>query len=266
MARLKGFVYVADNATGPMSGVRPDLLVRVEGRAPPWIVVAHGLESVQVGDWPGRLWKVEVIDRVTDADRRAAGWGKAPSGPHGRYIQSVAVSILEELPLSRLFGPVGGEAICAVLDHASRLEPHDVSQLALARHPDAEPLWRRWYDQWLRRQARGWRGFLERLRHGRHHQNNGTGTLHELMYKRAKHVARDSAFAYDEEDEANVLNATWQQAYSALRDAATAFGSAFLYTPEERLVLTAAWRAVIEPEPSRYHADPVNRDAFDKRA
>ena len=70
---MKGFVYTSREDKGPMAGAAPGLLVRLAGRGSPWIVVDHELASVVLARWPGRLWEVDIVDAVTDADLAAMG-------------------------------------------------------------------------------------------------------------------------------------------------------------------------------------------------
>ena len=93
------FVYVAEGHTGPMASAEAGCTVRIPGRGPPWIAVDHDVSSVVVARWPGRLWAVEIVDPITDADLRAAGqvgWradagytrAARPQGPCGGIRQA----------------------------------------------------------------------------------------------------------------------------------------------------------------------------------
>ena len=59
---IDGFVYVPDSDSGVFAGAARGMVLRKPDRSPPWIVVDHAIESAVIARWPGRLWRVVVLD------------------------------------------------------------------------------------------------------------------------------------------------------------------------------------------------------------
>lgn len=255
--RIRGFAYAANGDDGPMKTAKVGARVTIEGRRPPWIVVDHSLETVIVpSQWPGRLWHVEVVDPVTDADVDAAGGGRLR--PDAGYTRAISVDVLDGIPVSRLFGEQG-EAVCAVISRASALELEQVSLLGAARHPDADAAYSRAWDTWLEQRN------PQSVHLGQNHSGilgipvgrsygpigHGLSVLYAEVRTRARLLVGPSAFVTVEEDgeEAEALEPAWALAADALLDAAMAFGAPGLVPAEDRRVLTAAWTRVFGAEP-----------------
>ena len=137
----QGFIYVSVVDSGAMAKAEAGGAVRIPGRGPPWIAVDHGLSSVVVARWPGRLWAVEIVDAVTAQD--CAGGLRADAG----YTRAVAVKILHAVPVATPCGAHGAE-VCAAIEAAARLDLAGAGRLAEMRHPRAgdaqNQVWRRW--------------------------------------------------------------------------------------------------------------------------
>src|SRR5688572_26242955 len=106
----EGYVYVHDEGAGAMASASPGQRIRLPERRAPWIVVDHSINSIVVARWPGRLWRVAVTD--------AAGIEQVSA--YARYTRAFEVKVLEELPVSQLFGE-RGEAVCSVIARSDRL-------------------------------------------------------------------------------------------------------------------------------------------------
>src|SRR5688572_21913449 len=100
----EGYVYVPDSDPGFFAGAARGMVVRKPDRLPPWIVVDHAIQSALVARWPGRLWRVAVLDAE----------GVEQASAHANYTRALAVKVIEEIPAARLFGEQG-EAVVAVL-------------------------------------------------------------------------------------------------------------------------------------------------------
>lgn len=104
---VSGYVYVDDEEQGPIAGAAPGRLVRNATLRPPWIVVHHSLDRVLVAQWPGRLFRVEVVPPSTREERAAMERAAAELAVDAGYTRAIAVEVLEELPAPSLFGPHG---------------------------------------------------------------------------------------------------------------------------------------------------------------
>lgn len=130
-----GYVYMPSDEPGLFDGVDSGAVVENPERKAPYIVVNHELCDITVARWPGRLWQVQVLDRLE------------PQGHRGHYTRCFAVRVLTELKTQDLFGE-HGEAVENVLSYAATLTLERAEQLSRHRHADAGSLqsqaWKRW--------------------------------------------------------------------------------------------------------------------------
>jgi hypothetical protein len=248
----KGYVYAPLENPGAMAGAAPGVCVRNADRGPPWIVVDHGLQSVIVSKWPGRLWRVEIIDRVSDADLRSAG--QSPLRADAPYTRAVAVDVLEEAPVAALFG-AHGAAVCEVIAAAGEVDLDGARRLAAARPREAADAYSRAWATWLAREDLRSRdrivpeGTLA-VPTGRSRSpiESGLGVVYGQLFRRARAVCGDAATVSDEDD--TWLAEPWNGAAAALLDAALAFGAPDVIDDADREILTRAWRDVLGPAPA----------------
>jgi hypothetical protein len=240
----EGYVYVADSDPGFFAGVVRGTVVRRPNRSPPWVVVDHTIESVVVARWPGRLWRVVVLDDD----------GIEQANAHARYTRAVAVRAVEEVPAWRLFGD-SGEAVMGVLAFASRLDAATARRLAEHRHPEADQAYSRAFRRWLDRVRSGsvhgtwdFSGTLAAVDGpSRSPLNCGLSLVYHTVWDRAEVVSGPAAFVQDDEGE-RALGPVWGTAASALLDAAMAFGAP-ADVCEDAAVLTAAWDSALAARP-----------------
>jgi hypothetical protein len=235
-----GYVYVPDADPGRLAEASPGAVVRNLDPAPPWIVVDHAIGSVCVARWPGRLWRVEVLD--TD--------GVPQASAHASYTRAVAVRVLDEVPAWSLFGE-HGESVVAILSFASRLDAPTAERLAACRHPRADQAysraWRKWLDAVGCNSLYPDADFRGTLAAGsgacRSPIRCGLLLVHRAVWERAEaHVGPD-AFLQDDEGE-RTLGPVWGAAAASLLDAAMALGAPEVTVEEDAAILTAACRAV----------------------
>jgi hypothetical protein len=239
-----GYVYVEDDEPGLMAGAQSGATIRIPGKGPPWIVVDSSIDSIVIARWPGRLWRVAIVEPVPAGDQLASG---GVPGPEHGYTRAAVVRLVEELPLPVLFGS-HGQAVVKVIDAAMALDAHQAQALAEHRHADAEPacarVWRAWLGE--RPTAPGIEDFMSNgtlmmTNVGRPVSpvNRGLMVVHGQLFKRAVAVAGEAA---TEEDDTDIwLVEPWRGASSALIDAALAFGTPEHMTPADRAILMQAW-------------------------
>ncbi|WP_254636715.1 hypothetical protein [Achromobacter sp. GbtcB20] len=215
---------------------------------PPWIVVDQALDSIVIGSrWPGRLWRVRV-EKQDDMSDLVAQPG---------YWRASAIALLEELPLSALFGP-NGEGVLEIVEQIGTLSRSQAQALADNLPEDA---WRAYSRAWMRWSQQGgeptsngeddWRGTLAAARRddkARSPVHAGFLLIHDQLRKRAEQVDGGGAFILVEEDgeTEQVLNPLWQAACDALLFAAMARGAPQYVTEADALTLTQAWTRVLD--------------------
>ena len=240
-----GFVYVSDEETGPMRDARAGATIRVEGRGPPWIVVDRDPSGVILARWPGRLWRVKIVEAATERDQRHVGGLPLP---YARYTRCISVAIDAEEDISILFGSHGA-GVMPVLDVATRLTRDQAEALSANRHPDAgaaqDRVWRNWlqheaipddihdhYDGTLQMGGQKWGSPI----------NGGLSVLHDTVFKRAQSLDGDAATESDQDD--IWLLHPWEGADRVLGDAALALGAPEQMIAEDRATLLHGWLKV----------------------
>lgn len=257
LAKVEGFTYAAHDTNDPMQNAKCGEIIRIIGRKPPWIIVNHEITSIAIpSQWPGRLWRTEIVDAVTDTDVRAAKSFK-PTASAG-YTRAVAIRVIEELPLALLFGPQG-EAVCSVINRARNLAIDDMHSLATARHPDVGMVYSRVWRTWLGGDDESRNNMDEDLSgtllfpgtRGGSPINRGFSVIYTQVAKRAQELVGASAFVEDPIDrEGASLEPTWTAACDALLDAAMAFGAPSLLSSDDASILTTAWYKAIGQSPT----------------
>ncbi len=237
-----GYVFVADKDVGdPMLAAAPGRIVRAAGRGPPWIVVDWDLSSV-LARWPGRLWRVRILEAATKRDQ--AGRGGEPL-PSARYTRAISVRVESEEDVAQLFGE-SGAGVIAVLEAGLRLDRASAERLASNRNAGAaaarDRAWRTWLDR-LGVAHDGHPDLSDTLKYGGAVGDSpigdGLSALHDVVFERACAVGGESATASDEED--SWLLPPWRGAFDALADAALALGAPDIIAPDDRAVLLAGW-------------------------
>ena len=142
-----GYVYAEEAEAGPMQHAREGAIVRLLNRGPPWIVVDFNLSKVIITCWPGKLWRVRVLETASRRDQAAVG---GPPNDQAAYVRAISVEVVAAENPSLLFGPHGAE-LPPLFERAARLTRPDAETLANARAPDAAAAYgyvmRRWVEE-----------------------------------------------------------------------------------------------------------------------
>jgi len=208
---LTGFAYVADAESGPMAAAAAGAKVRNPDGGPPWIVVDHGLESIVVSKWPGKLWKVEILKAAKEQPNESAN-----------YTRAVAVRVIEELPPAVLFGP-HGDAVLEVIERARS------ATLRHALHPEAREIYSRAWNRWLGTSHQDHRDTLA-VSPGRSPIGAGFTVIYSVLSSRATFVVDDDGDA--------TLTPEWAAVADAFLHAAMAVGAPELLSPSEVEILS----------------------------
>jgi ribosomal protein L40E len=211
----------------------------------PWIVVDESLDSIVIGSrWPGKLWRVRV-EKQGDMSDLVAQPG---------YWRASAIELLEELPLSALFGPKG-EAVLEIIAKINTLTRSQAQAQALADHVP-ENAWLAYSRAWMNWSHEDgdpvsvdesdWRGTLAASRRGdkaRAPIHSGFLLIHSQLRQRAQQLDGGGAFVLVEEDgeTEQVLSPLWQRACDALLFAAMAHGAPQYVAGGDAVTLTQAW-------------------------
>jgi hypothetical protein len=238
-----GFVYTSEDETGPMREAQIGRDIQVEGRGPPWIVVCEAPETVIVVRWPGRLWKVKILEAATAYDQ--LNHGGTPNS-YARYTRALSVRILTEENPAIFFGPNGCE-IVQILDRVQRLTVPEAQYLSLIRPTSAADAYDRVLRRWCKAEdvSLDYEGSLDGFlgvgpMFNRSPIGDGLSVVSDTLTKRAITLDGPTALQADDEDETN-LTEPWGGALAVLLDAALALGSPDVVTGEERGILLSPW-------------------------
>lgn len=211
-------------------------VIRVEGKGPPWIVVDEAPTSAILARWPGRLWKVSIIEAAPSKDQPLT---------YARYVRALAVEVIEEINPSLLFGEQG-EGVLTILDQAAQMTHEMALRLSSVRHPDARTAYDRAFRRWADAEGIeiGFDGNLDgTLRVGSKPHGSpiyeGLSVLHSIVFRRAKEIDGEAATTIDDEDE--YINEPWHGAAAVLADAALALGAPRFVGAHDRDILLSGW-------------------------
>ncbi|MEZ5997321.1 MAG: hypothetical protein R3B98_01330 [Hyphomonas sp.] len=242
--RRSGYIFVAGPKADPrFHAAKEGDTIRNASREAPWIVVEHALGGVLVTDWPGTLWEAEVVDALEPQDHT------------GDYTRCIAVRLGRKLPVHTLFGP-HGEGVAWVADRARNLTEDEADRLSEHRAPEAGRLYSK---AWL-----GWKGLSPSKREFTDWEGvigaggeppvspvgRGLSAVFNCVTTRAFELfGTDAMYAEDTEAEDPDLHLVepWATASLALCEAAMALGAPELLPPDDRAILTEAWRALTGP-------------------
>lgn len=237
----QGFVYVTEAETTVLRDADVGSTVRNPSAGPPWIVVNHALAAVSVARWPGRLFRVEILERAREQPRSYAN-----------YTRAVAVKVAAELPTLLLLG-AHGEHIAEILGRIDTLTLDEAFALAAATEPSSSEIYATAWGKWLAEVDKhsvhldaDHRDTLQiRVGHTVSPVGYALSLVSSKMQNRAQRVSGPAALCVDAGGEAELL-APWQGATSALLHAAMAYGAPGLLSSQQTAALKSSWRTVIE--------------------
>ncbi|GAA1090359.1 hypothetical protein [Kitasatospora arboriphila] len=252
---LSGYLYVGEGDTGPMAGAEVGRRVAKDSCEPPWLVVMHTVDGVNVTRWPGRLFRVAAVPAADAAAREAVRRANEAFSPTAGHSRAHTVDVLAELSPGVLFGP-SGEEVARVADAAAALTPATAGLLASAWTGAGRTAYAAAWERWLadRPDAGPYLGSDHSAAllipgAGRPGSPLGRGFLavHAAVLASARTRGGEAAFTVVEDDADGEpgglqLGRTWSGAADALLGAAMALGAPGLPTPEEAALLTAPWR------------------------
>ena len=118
-----------------------DLIIKKE-KKPPYIVVDHSLDTKIITHWPGKIYKVEVMNPSKEK--------KINKGlvENIWYTRTFGVKIIEEIPIEMLFGKNGKE-ISRIIDLARNISEEKVNALATYDNKTGRDLYTKAWRNWI---------------------------------------------------------------------------------------------------------------------
>jgi hypothetical protein len=235
-----GFVYATETEATSLQDVGVGSTVRNADAGPPWIVVNHSLAAVLVSRWPGRLLRVEILEKA-----------KEQPLPSANYTRAVAVQVLEELPACSLFGEHNAPLV-EILDRIITLTLDDALALSAALEPSSSETYSFAWKNWLAK-VEGNSVFRDdnhedtlqvRVRCDVSPIGYALSLVSSMVLNRGRAVSGAAAITVDPEGEVE-LQAPWSGASSALLHAAMAYGAPDLLTQQQAAALKSPWQSLM---------------------
>lgn len=227
--RSSGFLCTGAGDIPWLEAAAPGQRIDCQQAAQRWFVVDHHpMNCLLGGGWPVRLWKVTVASL-------------APSQPDypGLHTRASAIEVVEELPLSMLFGP-RGDAVVEFLNRIRTLTGRQIRNLSIQRDqaaakPILENIWIRWMEHPMSNRAGSPIGAAPLL-------------LSNLVTEIAEKAVGNAAFVHD--DGESYLGEPWSHVATCLHNALFAIGieDPALH-PSERAILRRAYDKAMADSP-----------------
>lgn len=231
---IMGYIYRPIDKIGLFEIAQAGQIITKAERDPPFIVVDHSLQDTLAANWPGRLFRAEVLDVLDPQDHR------------GNYTRCFSVKILEELETDCLFGEFGSN-IEIILQYASTLETPQALRLADCRSEGGKAItsdgWHRWMaerDVFDRDPNRDMGGVVNiGNRSKKSPIGDGLSLIHRKVWESAEREIGEAGFEEDEEE--RWMLPPWSDAAGALLEAAWALGAPHLFSEAEIETLLEGW-------------------------
>lgn len=205
----------------------------------PAILINYEIATIDIIEWPGKLWFVENLD----------SYALASVQQNSIHFLSRHFKLVKQLTSSLLFG-ARGENISLLLDKIRLLNMDDVHHLANLFTPMLAEIYAASWNNWLAsthhlpelRDA-DYTGTLA-ISSGENISpiNSGFLVIKDLIIKKAKELEGDNAFVVGSDEwSITLLNPLWNRACGVLLQAAMALGAEEFVPPKAANSLLAGW-------------------------
>lgn len=234
--KIQGFVYSADEDNELFKDAKVGDLITKQDRNPPFIVVTHTLDMIIIAKWPGKLYKVEVINQSEEKDLNQGlvenVW----------YTRTLGIKILEEVPIENIFGQ-NGIQISRLIDWTRNITEEQVTALSKYNVKSGRDLFTKAWKNWILLTDKNYvylnenhyntlKVFLKNQVHGSPIRE-GLLIISSQFNIRARELVGEAAFGVDEEGEICLLP-KWSKACEKLRQAGMSYESDNLLTESEK--------------------------------
>lgn len=236
--KIQGYIFATIEDIEFANAEVGDHIVKAD-KTPPFFVVDHFIHKKILTHWPGKLYKVEILNE-NDDDEKEINKGLQENR---WYTRTFGVKIIEELPQALLFGQ-NGEDICKIVDIATNITADEAA--LLSKYPIGNngklysKVWNLWADltdkDYINKSS-NWDGtlaaypkdqkFISPISHA-------TSLVYNLCYKRAKALEGDAAIDIDDEGEIS-LKPKWSITCNHLLNAAMSYEAYGFLNEDEKL-------------------------------
>lgn len=244
--KIQGYVYASKDENELFGNAKVGDSVIKKDKKPPFIVVDHSLDTTIITQWPGKLFKVEIINPSRE-ERINQGLVKDVW-----YTRTFGVKILEEVEIKKLFGN-NGQKVEQIIDLTRNITEEKVKELSK-------------FDKGLNKElfTKAWRNWIiiydanHPFVNDNHHNTiklspknerysspikEGLSIISSQFDIRARELVGGSAFKVDEEGEICLLP-IWANAVEKILHAGMSYASDNILSESERETLRTPFNEV----------------------
>lgn len=245
--KIQGYVYTSKDENELFGNAKVGDSIIKKDKKPPFIVVDHSLDTKIITQWPGKLFKVEIInpakEKIINKGLVKDVW----------YTRTYGVKILEEVEIKELFGD-NGQKVEQIIDLTRNITEEKVIELSK-------------FDKGLNKElfTKAWRNWIiiydvnHPFINDDHHNTiklspknerysspikEGLSIISSQFDIRARELVGDSAFEVDEEGEIH-LSPVWASAVEKILHAGMSYASDNILSESERETLRAPFIEVL---------------------
>ena len=245
---IQGYIYVSKEENELFKGFEIGDSVIKKNKNPPYIVVDHTLDTKIITQWPGKLFKVEVIN-----PSKEKGINKGLVKDIW-YTRTLGVKILDEVNISKLFGG-NGQNIEQIIDLTRNITEEKV--LAFSKYSETEnrdlftKAWRNWimlYNKnhpYLNDEHYNTISLSQKNQRYSSPIKKGLSIISSQFDIRARELVGETAFGVDEEGEL-YLQPIWANAVEKILHAGISYASDEILSEIERRNLRKPFNEVFE--------------------
>ena len=245
---IQGYVYASKEENELFKGAITGDLVIKKDKKPPYIVVDHTLDTKIITQWPGNLFKVEVLN---PSKEKGINKGLVKNV---WYTRTLGVKIIDEVNISELFGR-NGQKVEQIIDFTRNITEEKVLELSKYSEKENRDLFTKAWRNWI---------MLYNKNHpylNDEHYNTislspenqrysspikeGLSIISSQFGIRARELVGETAFGVDEEGEL-YLQPIWANAVEKILHAGMSYASDEIITEIERQNLRKPFNEVFE--------------------
>lgn len=234
--KIQGFVYSSDEENELFKNVKVGDSIIKKDKQPPYIVVDHSLDTKIITQWPGKLYKVEIINQSKE---KSINKGLVKNV---WYTRTLGVKIIKEVPIESLFG-ANGQKISRIIDLTRNITEQQVNAFSKYNEESNRDLFTKTWKNWIMLTDK------ENVYLNDDHYNtleispknqrynspikDGLSIISSQFDIRARELVGEIAFGVDEEGE-RYLQPVWAKASEKLRQAGISYAEDNILTESER--------------------------------
>lgn len=246
--KIQGYVYISNDKNELFANAKVGDLIIKKDKKPPFIVVDHSLDTKIITQWPGKLFKVEVIN---PSKEKKINKGLVKDI---WYTRTFGVKILGEVEIKELFGD-NGQDIVQIINLTRTISEHKVLQLSNFDKGMNSELFQKAWRNWILIYDKN-HPFVNEdhfntikiaLKNQRYSSpiKEGLSIISSQFDIRVRELVGDSAFEIDEDGEF-YLQPIWAKAVEKILHAGMSYASDNILSESERKTLRAPFSEVFE--------------------